>query len=545
MSCAEIHPVKKAGSFKKGTGGTAEIRKTGGCQKKASVMRGAAGIFFVLVFSSCGSELLPELEVKSCSYDSGKISVEFSSEPERNSVQKSFCLKEDEKTVEGTFSFSGKKVCFFPEEGIRQNYDYDFSIATSCEDTEGRSLMEKFVKKFSTRSEKICPQIISIKPENEEILRQTGAVPGAEENIPEGIEIHFSEKIHRESFEEAFSITPAIDFLLDFFDEDRAVKIIPQKSLAVNTDYKISVSTKLMDLSRNCLEEDFTSVFSMFRKRDCSSVTVSVAGETKNVFPAEFSGLSSDCTVRFDFDEKMNLDLTGSCITVFPEVSYSVKKDEFFSKWLEISFENIEWGTICRLSVSETLTDCYSNPLDGEKITRLRFDSESHRPPELEWGCIQTGNWEKDSFLETDWGIFSREKNYGYLVFDPEIFEADVEKEALMFLIFSSSEVENNSGINIYSLMDKISFAVTNGCGEFSIEKMKICPEGLENLVLKKIFQGQAVDFSERGKLTVVQCTLKVKNSLFSGIVELQVEEGFLDSLGNKALKSWGFKFNK
>lgn len=551
MSCPEIYLVKEDGTLetaatfcqKKEWGAGASCRKKTVGVRSVAVFVAVASVLFAPVFmSSCGSELLPELEIKSCSYDSEKLAVEFSSEPERNSVQKSFSLKEDEKTVGGIFSFSGKKVMFFPEEGIRQNYDYDFSIAASCEDKDGRSLMQKFVKKFSTRTEKTCPKIISIKPENEEILGLAGETAESEETV---IEIHFSEEIDRESFEEAFSITPAIDCLFDFFDEDRAVKIIPQKALSVNADYKIVVSTRLMDLSRNCLKEDFVSVFSMPKKRESCRVSVSAGGETKDVFPAEFSALAPDCTVRFDFDEKINLDSAGSCISVFPEVSYSVKKDEFFSKWLEISFENVEWGKNCRLSLSEELTDFYSNPMNEEKIAMLRFDSERHRPPAFEWGCIQTGNWEKDSLLETDCGVFGREKNYGYLVFDPEIFEAGVERECLMFLIFSSSKAEENSGINLYSLMDKISFSATNGCGEFSVEKMENCGDGEDNPVLKKILQGQSVDFSEKGKVTVVQCTLKVKNSGFSGIVELQIEGGFSDSLGNKGAEECSFKFNK
>ena len=77
------------------------------------------------------------------------------------------------------------------------------------------------------------------------------------------------------------------------------------------------------------------------------------------------------------------------------------------------------------------------------------------------------------------------------------------------------------------------------------MEKMENCGDGEDNPVLKKILQGQSVDFSEKGKVTVVQCTLKVKNSGFSGIVELQIEGGFSVSLGNKGAEECSFKFNK
>ena len=86
----------------------------------------------VLVFVSCSfAEEYSHMkapEVSDCSYGECCIQITFSSEMERGITEQAFsCLCNDE-AASGTFIWYEKKMCFYPEGGIKDKSRYEVEV---------------------------------------------------------------------------------------------------------------------------------------------------------------------------------------------------------------------------------------------------------------------------------------------------------------------------------------------------------------------------------------------------------------------------------
>ncbi len=503
---------------------------------------------FSLVFLSCSDTFLPALEVKSFDYDSSKITVEFSQKVLESSVQKSFSLTEDTKSVNGVFSFNGCVVQFFPENGIKENYDYVLSVTTDCEDKNYCSLSKKFVKEFSTRKEKSNPEVLSVTLEDiedNETLDETAVV------------IKFSKAVDELSVFNSISVVPGFEYFTFFEDEGKTVKLVPLEKLLKNTDYKITISTDLMDCSRNCLKENFVQTVSLTKKYEVQNVNCTIfnannnecfldcgefeANENgKNILKVENVPLNS--IIRFNFDEKMSFEEISGALSIFPFCSYSLTKDEINSKWFELKLKDAQWGKSYRISLSGEICDSYSNKIGTENFLYLTFNREEERPPVFIEGYLQVSSFTEENYKDS-FKVLSTSTNYDYLIFDPSVYEAGTEVESILYLIFASSNDEKNTGINVYSLLDKFSVSASNNCASITIKKIELADEETEIFPLKNIISSEVLQLNQ--KLSVVKCSLCIKNNAARGIIQFNLESGFTDSLENAAVEGFAFKFNK
>ena len=503
-------------------------------------------ILFPFVFLSCSDTFLPALKVKSFDYDSSKITVEFSENVLESSVQKSFSLTEDSQSVNGVFSFNGCVVQFFPESGIKENYDYVFCVSTDCEDKNYCSLSKKFVKEFSTRKDKTSPEILSVTMEDTETLENNAVV------------IEFSKRIDEISFFNSISVSPSFEYFTFFEDAGKTVKLVPLEKLLKNTDYKITISTDLMDCSRNYLKEKFIKTFSLVKKYEapeikCSifnadndgqfiidSVAFEASENGENVLKAENVSLNS--TIRFNFNEKMSFEGISGEVDIFPVCAYSLTKDEINSKWFEVKLKDAQWGKTYRICLSEEVSDVYSNKTGKENILSVSFDREEERPPEFIEGYLQISSFSEENYKDS-FKVLSSSTDYDYLIFDSAVYESGAEVESILYLVFASSNDEKNEGINVYSLLDRFSITASNSCAGITIKKIEVADEEIQTFPLKNIITSALLQSKQ--KLSVVKCTLCVKNNANRGIVQFNLESGFTDLLGNVAVKGFELKFNK
>ena len=369
-------------------------------------------IFIIMMFIlssfcfSCSQYLFPELKVKGVSYDDKKIIITFSDEIEKDSVQKSISLVEDDSSVTGYFQCTGNKVLFYPVNGIRNNYDYDLMISTSCEDKNGISLANEYHKSFSTRKEHDRPQIISITPNNQ--LSINGNL--------EFIDIVFSEAIVQESFIKALSISPNFDFFLDFKNNDTNVRIIPKNQLALNTDYVITINTELEDLSRNFLLEDKKFMFYYNKTNNLPAYTVSVYNENDS-FLAELElnknihDIPTNCSIQFNFSHAMDLSAVSAYFYFTPTVDYKIIKDEIDGKYVRFDISNAKWNTKYDLVFLHGLPDIYGQRFEEINLYTFTTDSELNNPPCFVEGIIQTSEWNNaDLYETTNFSYLSEEK---------------------------------------------------------------------------------------------------------------------------------------
>lgn len=495
-------------------------------------------LIFILSFliNSCASYFFPELEVKNCWYDTEKIVVKFSDKPTSVSVYDSFVLLEDGEIKNGIYSFLDDIIIFYPRDGIQRGYNYLFTISTTCETSNGNSLADKFIFNFSTKTESIAPSIISI-----------SGIDGLKNNEqPEYIGIKFSEMIDFSSFEKALSFSPKFDYYLELSEQEDFVKIYPKNNLEFNTDYKISISKDLKDKNHNNLLHDYSSIFSLIKNYEIPTFRCTVYNGKNYKCECELNKslelVPTDSRLRFDFDKEMDFSMLSSYIKITPTITFSLEKDEINSRYFEVIFKEPVWGKTYEVRILNKLADSFSNKILEDAKYYICFNNESYRLPEFIEGYIQTGDWSDGDISETDYQIISDATNYSYIVFDPTIFKVDTDCKCFLYLVFSSSK--NSNGLNLYSVMDKLSISSTNKTSDFVIKKVSILSsEEEQSYPFINIKDAKLED--SLLNLTVVKYELEMTNSINSGLIQIKIDSGFEDSLGNSSIKSYIYKYNK
>ena len=490
---------------------------------------------FISLFISCSNILLPELEVIDVSYDNDKIKIQFSAEISSDSIHKSISLLEDGSSLSGQYQCQENQVYFFPKDGIKKNYDYDLSVTTMCEDKRGNSLTKDFHYSFSTREEKIRPQILSISPNNQQYIDAN----------PEYIDIIFSESISKDSFIKALNISPSIEYFLEFYNNDTEVHIIPIKPLKLNTDYFITINTELSDLSRNTLLEDYKCMFYNCKNDIISSYTVSAYENDMLITKLEMNentkGIPTNCSIRIDFEKQMDLSAVSAYFYFSPTLEYKIIKDEIDGKYVIFNISNAEWNTKYDLTILSGLPDIYGQRLEDTKVYSFTTNNEKNNPPCFVEGIIQTSEWQNDELYEiTDFSYLCENKNFSNISFS-DYYKSGESKEVESYLIFYTST--NSEGIDIYSLREGFSVSTTNSCCQLVVKTVnRVDVNSIPNKI-KKVFDSEI--FTTDRKVDVFNLVLEITNTSKSGEIHFILDNGIKDTLNNSLDRKYDFILNK
>lgn len=476
-----------------------------------------------LFLTGCADTFIPELNVHSVTYDSEKLSVTMSDTPDSSSFQKGFSLTEDNASVNGRFIFAGNTVHFFPDYGIRSNYDYKLILSTQIEDTDGRSLMHDFSYCFSTRQNSENPRLIHKFPENQEYLSTT----------PEELIFTFSKPIDTQSFINSFTISPDFQYFCSFSDEDTKVHIIPCESLKKSSRYTVSISASLQDKHRNPMIHDENYVF--YHLMDSTENEITVFGIRSDGTKLELEENISISNIRLNdkfeinFSKQIQTDSISSYLSIIPPLSYSIAQDKESMKKVSLEFSNPDWNRTYSLRIKKGITDLYGNKTQEDRNYQFSYNNEADRPLEFEGIIFQTA--------ENDYSAYNQNTNYTDLPLDSLYFAKNTEIPAVLYVIFSSSaEAEK---LDFYSAIEGVSVSSTNGC--CSIE-------------LKSAFLIEECDFStipislpntNSKKLQIIKFNMEITNKSNSGLVILDFSNGIKDCLGNQLKENVRLSLNK
>ncbi|MCL2127760.1 MAG: Ig-like domain-containing protein, partial [Treponema sp.] len=67
--------------------------------------------------------------------ESVSVSLSFSHDPDRASVEKNFSFSADGETVRGVFLWEGRRVSFLPFARLEPNRDYTVAVSANAHDT--------------------------------------------------------------------------------------------------------------------------------------------------------------------------------------------------------------------------------------------------------------------------------------------------------------------------------------------------------------------------------------------------------------------------
>ena len=227
-------------------------------------------IFFVFViifsFNSCDILRLSQFEVLSWSPGEGyfsepekiAVSIEFSRDPDRDSVERRFSLTADNGRVKGEFIWDGRKMTFSPLTPFEKNTDYNLKLSADAYDTKGLSMDLPFEKNFTTRAGTERPTLISHYP-----------AMYAEVNDPKTeVRLEFSTPVTLNTLYDNVSFSPSMTGIWRIEKNDKLAIFTPADTWTLNKRYEIRFSTSLTDNKGMNVGNSFLSVFTVVSDYD-------------------------------------------------------------------------------------------------------------------------------------------------------------------------------------------------------------------------------------------------------------------------------------
>lgn len=527
-----------------------------------------SGILFVLV--SCGTIMLPPMEVADCQVGAATVVVEFTLPPDLASLENGLSVTEDGSRMEGKITISGKKAEFAPLYGIKDNYDYVVRIEAGTEDVNGHSLMETFVYEYSTRNDTSPFSVEFLAPEklNHEAFPEKSLEAAEAENLVGGeiqvfeelstIQLEFSQPVDKKSLEDGLNITPAFEYFLEYGNNDCLVTVIPQKELEINQRYVISLASSVMDIQRNTLKKDAS--WSFFYRKDVQAPEISFQQTDKTedlVFteenhPSAVEGdnleLALGDWIVLEFSERLDLDEAASCIflesadTLAIAPTLEIIKDYKNGNRLALrpawtGNSGNMWGSRWRLVVKSGIKDWAGNKTQGETELFLSYTLEAQRPPVF-LGALLV-DCEKQSNLRA---CFSPENPFLSLELDPQFYPNRAEElpsRVELHLFFTLSG--ETSSLNSVSLMEHISLSASNDCCELTLKKLldqsagESCKNQFQEFCseLEKLGGNPVPEMDQSNSLAMASFQVELLNRNSKGLVTLELGENVADSLGN------------
>lgn len=218
----------------------------------------------VLVFVSCSfAEEYANMkapEVSGCSYGEGCIQITFSSEMERGITEQAFSCLCNEAAASGTFVWEEKKMCFYPEGGIKDKSRYEVEVGTRAEDRYGNSLKEVFSYVFSTME----------KEEGFFVQKMNISDGDVVSDLMQPIEITFSSPVDQAALYQGFGISPWVSGATSLKDNGYTAVFAPLEKLDWNSTYTVTLKKSTSDKFGNTLKTDYVVSFTTPQEAESS-----------------------------------------------------------------------------------------------------------------------------------------------------------------------------------------------------------------------------------------------------------------------------------
>ena len=130
--------------------------------------------------------------------------------------------------------------------------------------------------------------VLDYAPKVESGVRVSAATP---------VVFHFNFEVHRESFENAFSIFPEVDGTFSYENQERTALFTPDSPLDTSTIYTVMLDKSVEHIGGLPMKEDFTFSFLTARKNRLSVVNIYPRNGKKNVY--------ENTQVRIHFDGRL------------------------------------------------------------------------------------------------------------------------------------------------------------------------------------------------------------------------------------------------
>jgi len=450
------------------------------------------------------------------------ISLYFSSDPDRASIEKNFSLTGDGSRVRGTFLWDGRKMIFSPLTPLETNTDYAINLSADAHDTGGLSMDEAFNGNFSTRPENIRPVLISNYPE------MYSEVTDARTEI----KLEFSAPIPLKTLYDNVSFTPSMTGIWRLQNEGKLAVFTPSEPWSRQTRYEIKYSASLTDNNGIDIGNDFSCIFTTKSNNEFPYLVNAKRITNKNelilLSPNNgYTGVAEMPTENHDWER------TDKLLLVFskPVDSISVKnyisvddgpnltmetqsgyKTEFILKF-DIA---PVYESRFTFRIKPGIKDADGNESKEEYSFRIFANGKFSKPPTLTGIRIPMapgrGTDKELIFFKTD-SLFENipitDLNYP----SGENINSWIE------LYFETAE---GASVDLFSLMELFRIETSNNVIYFS-------PRQIKNSNFTELYPYNGMEGCQR-----IEITGNLTNTTNFGIINFLIEAGLKDTLGNR-----------
>jgi len=491
-------------------------------------------IIFLLCVSLLSCDILRNgfFEVKSWSpgdgfHDSNSVqtvTLEFSLEPDKNSVERSFSLSENGQNLAGHFSWQGRLMIFTPSSPLAPNKDYSVTLKTDAHDDKGLSLERQFEKVFTTRETGERPYLIGTAPEEGGIIEEKRGV----------VTLVFSGQLLRNSLQ-SLSFFPSVSGVWALNEDGGSASFTPSEDWANGRAYRLVIPSSLLSVKELEAGRSSTLHFSVGTDHEPPELlTVSALnnnGETAlvlafietnavngaiaaDVAAVENTGWEKPYRICFVFSEPVDSASVASALSCEPSLGFVSETPPGYSDTCIYRFsEPPVYGTLYAVSLRQTVRDSSGNTMGKNARMFIRADGEYSKPP-----FLRGMRFPKAPALSEELINFSPEILFADFPVESEYYLFDKGTETWIELYF---ETASGASVDLVSLMDRFKCNVTNGALHFS-------PRSISDTAFTVEAPVSGWDdycrIEIRGVLT---------NHPYMGMVTFEVGSGFKDSLGN------------
>jgi hypothetical protein len=445
------------------------------------------------------------------------VSVIFSHDPDRASVERNFSLTEDGAAVRGSFEWAGNCLVFRPQAPLEVNRDYAVTVAAGASDSKGLSLDNKFTGSFTTRPSSPRLLVVSVEPGSFGILEDEWGK----------IKIIFSQPVPLLSLRDHVSFSPSASGVWD--TEGNAAVFTPETKWIAGQRYEIHISSAFTGMTGLSLGKDLTSVFTSGVDTEKPFLAAALALEkdgSQRELPEEIPGTfvenalwEKDDKLVLVFQEEVDTASVRSVLSVEGASSLVLETMPGMAAELVFSFsETPKWGSRFLFRLGPGVRDAAGNESEDIRLFRIYADGPRSRSPSLAGIRLPMapgkGPGEKElavysvEDLFADLPIENGEGRFPYTVETPEWIE----------LYFDTAE---GASVDLLSLMELFRVEATNNALSFS-------PRTVWNSGFSEASPEPVWANLERVEIRGI-----IVNRISSGIVSFIIGAGLRDSLGN------------
>jgi hypothetical protein len=449
------------------------------------------------------------------------VSLSFSLDPDRDSVERRFSLTGNNGRVKGNFLWEGRRVTFVPLTPFEKNNDYNLLLSAEAHDTNGLSMDSAFERKFTTRPGTQRPELISFSP----------SMYAQIDDLKTEVQLYFSLPVPLSVLYDNVSFNPSMSGVWIQEDEGKLAIFTPSVPWTKNKRYEMRYSTSLTDNKKMNIGNDFKSIFITGTDKEIPELLqanrITKDGE---FIPLErdvtgFTSVAEKYTENKGWEKKDRLSLVFSkpvdsvsvrnCVNVEDASTVSMETAPGFNTEFIFYFENAPvYESRFAFKIKSGVKDNAGNESKDEYIYRIFADGKFSKPPCLS-GIRMTLSPKNNTGLVS----FEAGSLFEYLHITDENYPSGENVKTWIELYFDTAR---GASIDIFSVMEL--FRVETGNSVLTFSPMQIKTEKF------------TIPEPESGweNFERIEITGTLTNSTKFGIVNFIVGSGLKDSLGNK-----------